>query len=110
MRENVGFILCPIINQPDFIRAQQIHVLSNCSLVKNEGCPGLKALFMPSRHDGILNAYNMPLPNLRAELTSSRGHPFPGVVHVLANLPPWNIFHDPRLLLKILLPLFDKST
>jgi len=79
--------------------------------VKNEGCPGLKALFMPSRHDdGILNAYNRPLPNLRAELTSSRRHPFSRVVHVLTNLPPWNFFHDPRLLFKILLPLFDKST
>jgi hypothetical protein len=79
--------------------------------VKIEGCPGLKALFMSLRHDdGILNVYNRPLPNLRAELTSSRGHPFPGIVHALANLPPWNIFHDPRLLFKILLPVFDKST
>nr|ACR34258.1 unknown [Zea mays] len=55
------------------------------------------------------SACNRPLPNLRAELTSSRGHPFPRVVHALADLPPWNVFHDPRLLLKTLLPLFDKS-
>jgi hypothetical protein len=49
-------------------------------------------------------------PNLRAEFPSSWRHPFPRVVHALTNLPSWNIFHDPGLLLKILLPLFDKST
>ena len=67
-------------------------------------------IFMSSWHDEIIRAGNKPLPNLRAEFTSSRRHPFPRVVHALANLPSWNIFHDPGLLLKILLPLFDKST
>ena len=67
-------------------------------------------IFMSSWHDEIIRVGNKPLPNLRAEFTGSRRHPFPRVVHALANLPSWNIFHDPGLLLKILLPLFDKST
>ena len=44
MRENVGFILCPIINQPDFIRAQQIHVFKQLFLSEKRRMPRSESL------------------------------------------------------------------
>ena len=48
-------------------------------------------------------------PNIRAKFAGCRRHPSARVVDALANLPSRHIFHDPGLLLQVLLPLFDES-
>lgn len=54
--------------------------------------------------------WTVALPHIGAEFTGGRRHPSAGVVDALADLPPWNVFHDPGLLFQVLLPLFDEPT